>query len=319
MLTFACEMKTEQIPVLDLRDFKLNPSSFSEAIGNAFHDIGFVSITNHGINNSLIDNVYSDVYDFFKLDNEQKKQYERSNGGQRGYTSFGKEHAKGNPNKDLKEFWHTGREIDNTDPLTLSYPQNILVKEVETFNQTTNALYLELENLGNIILEAISLYLKLPQNYFKNHTKNGNSILRAIHYPSIQEEPLNSIRAAAHEDINLITLLLGASAEGLQVLNSNNQWISINNSHDSIVINVGDMLQRLTNNRLKSTTHRVVNPPKDSWHIPRFSIPFFLHPRPEMDLTCLDSCINENNPLAFSSITAGEYLNQRLKEIGLIS
>ncbi len=319
MLTFACEMKTEQIPVLDLRDFKLNPSSFSEAIGNAFHDIGFVSITNHGINNSLIDNVYSDVYDFFNLDNEQKKQYERSNGGQRGYTSFGKEHAKGNPNKDLKEFWHTGREIDNTDPLTLSYPQNILVKEVETFNQTTNALYLELENLGNIILEAISLYLKLPQNYFKNHTKNGNSILRAIHYPSIQEEPLNSIRAAAHEDINLITLLLGASAEGLQVLNSNNQWISINNSHDSIVINVGDMLQRLTNNRLKSTTHRVVNPPKDSWHIPRFSIPFFLHPRPEMDLTCLDSCINENNPLAFSSITAGEYLNQRLKEIGLIS
>jgi isopenicillin N synthase-like dioxygenase len=319
MLTFACEMKTEQIPVLDLREFRSNPSSFSEALGSAFHDIGFVSITNHGISNDLIDKVYLDVVDFFKLNSEQKKQYEQNNGGQRGYTSFGKEHAKGNPNKDLKEFWHTGREIDNSDPLTLSYPPNVLVKEVKTFNQSTNALYLELEKLGDLILEAIALYLNLPQNYFKNFTRNGNSILRAIHYPSIQEEPLNSIRAAEHEDINLITLLLGASAEGLQVLNSENQWISINNSHETIVVNVGDMLQRLTNNMLKSTTHRVVNPPKDSWHIPRFSIPFFLHPRPEMDLTCLESCINEHNPLAFSSITAGEYLNQRLREIGLIS
>lgn len=319
MLTFASEMKIVQIPVLDLRDFKLNPSVFSEALGSAFHEIGFVSISNHGISNTLIENVYRDVIDFFNLETEQKKKYESNNGGQRGYTSFGKEHAKGNPNKDLKEFWHTGRQIDLKDKLTLSYPLNLQVTEVESFNKTTNALYLELENLGNILLEAIALYLKLPQNYFQKFTKNGNSILRAIHYPSIQEEPLHSIRAAAHEDINLITLLLGASAEGLQVLNSQNQWISINNSHDTVVVNVGDMLQRLTNNMLKSTTHRVVNPPKESWGTPRFSIPFFLHPRPEMDLTCLESCINEKNPIAYTSITAGEYLSQRLKEIGLIS
>lgn len=314
-------MQTQGIPSLDLHDFLIGgerKQDFVRKIGAAYCDIGFVAIKNHGISDALLADLYKQVADFFALSSEIKIQYEDGQGGQRGYTSFGKEHAKGNPNKDLKEFWHFGREVLDNDPLKEVYPANKWVAELPAFNKVGMEVYNALDSLGNQILRAIALYLNLDETYFDSKVYNGNSILRPIHYPPITSEPDNSIRAGEHEDINLITLLIGASAEGLEVLNKQNEWVGITKVEEHIVVNVGDMLQRLTNNVLRSTTHRVVNPPRDSWHMPRYSIPFFLHPRPEMDLTCLPSCITDNNPLQYSPITAGKYLEERLREIGLL-
>lgn len=191
------------------------------------------------------------------------------------------------------------------------------VKEVPEFMQLGMELYRQFEEKGNALLEAIAIHLNLPIDYFRSQTKDGVSILRAIHYPPITSEPASAIRAEQHEDINLITLLVGASAGGLQLQNTAGEWQEIVPENDEIVINVGDMLQRLTNNYLKSTTHRVVNPPREEWHKPRLSIPFFLHPRPEMSLNVLDSCVTEDNPQHYDPITAGGYLDERLREIGL--
>jgi isopenicillin N synthase-like dioxygenase len=314
-------MNKQGIPSLDLHDFLKGGESkatFVKQIGSAYSDIGFIAVKNHGISEALLAALYEQVAAFFALPKEIKSQYEDGQGGQRGYTSFGKEHAKGNPNKDLKEFWHFGREVSAEDPLKNVYPENKWVKELPSFNQVGMEVYAALDQLGSQILRAIALYLNLDETYFESKTQNGNSILRPIHYPPITSEPEHSIRAGEHEDINLITLLIGASAEGLQVLNKQNEWVAITQVEEHIVVNVGDMLQRLTNNMLCSTTHRVVNPPRESWHIPRYSIPFFLHPRPEMDLSCLPSCVSENNPLQYAPITAGEYLEERLREIGLL-
>ena len=185
------------------------------------------------------------------------------------------------------------------------------------FNQIGTEVYQRLEKTGRDMLRAISLYLGLDENYFDAKIHNGNSILRPIHYPPITSEPKGAVRSAKHEDINLITLLMGASADGLQVLNKSGEWIGVTALPEQIVVNVGDMLQRLTNNKLKSTTHRVVNPPKEKWETPRYSIPFFLHPRSEVSLTCLESCISNTNPKQYSDMTAGEYLQERIKELGL--
>ena len=237
--------------------------------------------------------------------------------GQRGYTSFGKEHAKQSEVADLKEFYQIGQYVDNDHPLKSEYPDNPSVKEVPEFNKYAKELYKTFERSGSHLLRAIALHLDLPEDYFDDKIKDGNSILRTIHYPPITKEPESAIRAEQHEDINLITLLVGASAGGLQLLNSQGEWLDIVPEDNEIVINVGDMLQRLTNNYLKSTTHRVVNPPREKWHIPRLSIPFFLHPKSEMSLACLDSCVTADNPLHYEPITAGGYLDERLKEIGL--
>ena len=192
-----------------------------------------------------------------------------------------------------------------------------MVTEEANFTRLGDLLYKEFEKSGAHLLKAISIYLNLGDDFFDQKIKNGNSILRAIHYPPITMAPASAIRAEQHEDINLITLLVGASAGGLELLNMDNEWMPITPGENEIVINVGDMLQRLTNNYLKSTTHRVVNPPKEEWHKPRLSIPFFLHPRSSMDLTCLESCVTDERPLNYDPITAGEYLNERLREIGL--
>jgi len=237
--------------------------------------------------------------------------------GQRGYTSFGKEHAKQSQVADLKEFFQIGQYVDGEKANTEEYPDNVSITEVPSFNTHGKDLYKAFETTGGHLLRAIALYLDLDENYFTNKIEDGNSILRTIHYPPITEEPRTAIRAEQHEDINLITLLVGASAGGLQLLNTEGEWLDITPEEDEIVINVGDMLQRLTNNYLKSTTHRVVNPPKEEWHRPRLSIPFFLHPKSEMDLSCLNNCVDEQRPLAYESISAGEYLNERLREIGL--
>ncbi len=315
-------MSTNTIPVVNLQQFVSGNAGqkkdFVAQLGKAYHEVGFVAVENHGIPDSLIAGFYKHVNAFFALPKEAKSKYEIAGlAGQRGYTSFGKEHAKHSNKGDLKEFWQFGQWVDNTDADKPEYPENVKVEELPEFHETGKNLFKAFENCGGELLKAIALFLNLDENYFNDKIYNGNSILRAINYPPITEEPDGAIRSEQHEDINLITLLVGASAEGLQLLNMQGEWKAITAGPGQIVVNVGDMLQRLTNNYLKSTTHRVVNPPREKWHEPRLSIPFFLHPRSEMRLDCLEGCVNENNPVHYEPVSAGEYLDERLIEIGL--
>ncbi len=315
-------MSKRTIPLVDLSKFVQGNAgeraAFVHELGTAFHEIGFVGVINHGVPKQLIEDFYAAAKAFFALPEPIKRKYEVAGlAGQRGYTSFGKEHAKQSQVADLKEFFQIGQEVSDGDLLADEYPPNVQVAEVPDFAALGSRLYKAFEHSGAHLLKAIAIHLDLGEGYFDEKIHNGNSILRAIHYPPITQEPASAIRAEQHEDINLITLLVGASAGGLELLNMDNEWLPIMPEADEIVINVGDMLQRLTNNYLKSTTHRVVNPPRAEWHLPRLSIPFFLHPRSEMDLSCLPSCVTVENPLAYPPITAGEYLSERLREIGL--
>ena len=315
-------MDFKNIPSVDLADFtegnKEMKAAFVKELGKAYEEIGFVAVKNHGLSDALCAELYAQVKGFFTLSKEEKEAYEIEGlAGQRGYVSFGKEHAKNKNEGDLKEFWHFGQTVEDNDPIKEEYPDNVQVNELPKFNAVGREVYQKLESTGREMLRAIALHLNLDENYFDAKIHNGNSILRPIHYPPITHEPKDAVRAAEHEDINLITLLMGASADGLQVLNKSGEWISVTALPDQIVVNVGDMLQRLTNNKLKSTTHRVVNPPREKWGTSRYSIPFFLHPRSEVSLNCLPSCISESNPKNFSDITAGEYLEQRIIELGL--
>lgn len=311
------------IPLVDLDQYisgtsSQDKNSFVKNLGEAFHDVGFVGVINHGVPKQLVDEFYAEAKRFFALPVEIKRKYEIPGlAGQRGYTSFGKEHAKQSKVADLKEFYQIGQKVTDGDTIEKEYPENVYTNETPRFTASGDELYKAFEISGSYLLKAIAEYLDLGSNYFDSDIHNGNSILRAIHYPPIREEPKSAIRAEQHEDINLITLLVGASAGGLQLLNKEGEWLDIIPEDNEIVVNVGDMLQRLTNNYLRSTTHRVVNPTKSNWHKPRLSIPFFLHPRSTMMLTCLNNCINEEQPLAYESISAGDYLNERLKEIGL--
>jgi len=318
-------MSTPQgIPSVDLADFlsddKARQDMFIQQLGNAYEGIGFVAVKNHGISDDLIHRLYSGMQSFFGLPEEVKKKYNIPGiGGQRGYTPFGQEHAKGKTAGDLKEFWHFGQFVEDNDPIKSEYPDNVAVAELPEFLSLGKEAYQSFENTGRHLLRAIARHLGLDEEYFNPHIHNGNSILRPIHYPPILGEiEEGAVRAGEHEDINLITLLVGASADGLQVLNKNNEWVSVTEIQNHIVVNVGDMLQRLTNNKLKSTTHRVINPPKELHGSSRYSVPFFLHPRSDMPLNCLPSCINNQHPKAYDDITAGEYLMERLREIGLI-
>ena len=318
-------MSTPYIPCLDLGTYihgnEAQRKKFSDELGSAFNDSGFVTITNHGVSQELIDKLYANIKGVFGLPVEIKHKYEKPElAGQRGYTSAGKETAKGASTADLKEFWQIGQEVSDGDAIKSEYPNNEVLEEIEGFNSVTREIYQKLEENGKHLLRAIATYLELPINYFDAHVHNGNSILRGIHYFPIEDPdalPDDAVRAGAHEDINLITLLIGASADGLEVLTRNNEWLPIKAHHTDIVVNVGDMLQRLTNNKLKSTTHRVVNPPRELMKTSRFSVPFFLHPRSDMDLTSLPSTIDAEHPKAYSDMTAGEYLDERLREIGL--
>lgn len=310
------------IPVVDLADFLSGDPErkkvFVNQLGRAYEDVGFVAVKNHGIPDELIGDLYKYVQQFFSLPADDKKKYEVPGlAGQRGYTSFGKEHAKGSDAPDLKEFFQFGQTVEDNDPVKIEYPENVMVGEVPAFSPTFRSAYQGFEKSGRALLQAIALYLGLEENYFEPHVHNGNSILRSIHYPPITHEPKSAIRAEQHEDINLITLLVGASADGLQILTKQNEWVGVTSLPEQIVVNVGDMLQRLTNNKLKSTTHRVVNPSRNMWHTSRFSIPFFLHPKSHMSLACLESCIDGEHPKAYPDATAGEYLDERLREIGL--
>lgn len=309
------------IPVVDLAEFSgdaKQKASFVDALGRAYEDVGFVAVKNHGITDEMIDTLYSNTKEFFSLPLDVKKKYEIPGlAGQRGYTSFGKEHAKGSKAADLKEFFQFGQTVVDGDPIASEYPANVTVTEVISFTPTFFKAYRSFEDSGSKLLKAIALYLGLDEKYFDEYVHNGNSILRAIHYPPITSEPRSAIRAEQHEDINLITLLIGASADGLEILSKQDEWVPVTSLPEQIVVNVGDMLQRLTNNRLKSTTHRVVNPPRKLWGTSRFSIPFFLHPKSSMSLACLPGCIDAAHPKQYPDITAGIYLDERLKEIGL--
>lgn len=318
-------MSTPYIPCLDLGTYVNGTDEqrkkFSDDLGRAFNESGFVTITNHGVNQELIDKLYHNIQSVFNLPLDIKHKYEKPElAGQRGYTSAGKETAKGAKIADLKEFWQIGQEVSDGDAIKSEYPDNEVLEEIPEFNAVTREIYERLESNGKQLLRAIASYLELPIDYFDEHVHNGNSILRGIHYFPIEDPdslPPDAVRAGAHEDINLITLLIGASADGLEVLTASGQWLPIKAHHTDIVVNVGDMLQRLTNNKLKSTTHRVVNPPRELMKTSRFSVPFFLHPRSDMDLTSLESTIDEAHPKLYSDMTAGEYLDERLREIGL--
>jgi len=318
-------MSTVNIPRLDLNDYingtAADRKQFSDNIGAAFNQTGFVTITNHGLSKQLIDDLYTQVKALFALPDDIKQKYEIPGlAGQRGYTGKGKETAKGFKTPDLKEFWQIGQTVTDGDPIKDIYPDNVAVGELPSFNVTTQEVYKKLEDAGKHLLQAIAVYLNLPENYFDGKVHNGNSILRTLHYFPITDPdsvPDDAVRAGAHEDINLITLLIGASADGLELLTRESAWFPVKAHGEDLVVNVGDMLQRLTNNKLKSTTHRVVNPPRELMKFSRFSVPFFLHPKSGMDLTSLESCIDTDHPKLYTDITAGEYLDERLREIGL--
>ncbi len=315
----------DEIPSLDLADFTSGDSdkknAFVQALGEAYNNIGFVAIKNHGLTDELTAQLYSTIKQFFDLPDEVKTKYEIPElAGQRGYIGRGKEHAKGRTTGDLKEFYHVGQNVTDGDPIKNEYPDNIWAEELPELENVGLEAYKTLESTGIKMLQAISIYLGLDEHYFDDKVHNGNSILRPIHYFPIENPdkvPADAVRAAEHGDINLITLLMGASADGLQVLRNDGEWIGITALPEQVVVNVGDMLQRLTNNKLKSTIHRVVNPPRELMGNSRYSIPFFMHPRSDMDLTCLENCIDEDHPKLHEDITAGEFLNQRLAEIGL--
>ncbi|AZJ31448.1 isopenicillin N synthase family oxygenase [Tenacibaculum sp. Mcav3-52] len=311
-----------KIPSVNLADFLSDDAErkqkFINEIGDAYENIGFVALKGHFLDDELVDNLYAEIKKFFDLPTDVKEKYEIPGiGGQRGYVSFGKESAKGKKEGDLKEFWHFGQYVDADSKYAKEYPENVEVEELPEFNKVGKEAYQMLEKTAKYVLRSLALHLGLEETYFDNYIKNGNSILRPIHYPPITTEPKGAVRAAAHGDINLITLLMGAQGKGLQVQNHKGEWIDAIAEDDELMINVGDMLSRHSNNKLKSTIHRVTNPPKELWGTSRYSIPFFMHPVSDMKLDVLENCIDENNPKQFEDITAGEFLDERLRELGL--
>ena len=312
-----------KIPSLDLRDFLSEDANrkeeFVQSIGKAFQEIGFCAVKGHLLSDDLVERLYKQIKLFFDLPYEVKAKYEFPQySGQRGYVSFGKESAKGSKHGDLKEYWHFGQYIEEAEKEKYNYFPNIHVEELSEFNEVGREVYSTLEETAKHILRALALYLNIEEDYFDKYIKNGNSILRPIHYPPILEDPKEAVRASAHGDINLITLLMGAHGKGLQVQHSNGDWIDAVASEDELMINIGDMLSRHTNNLLKSTVHRVVNPDRELLKKSRYSIPFFMHPVSEMKLNVLESCISDESPKSFDDITAGDFLNERLVELGLL-
>ncbi len=307
------------IPTLDIRRFDTDRDAFVAELGAAYREWGFAGIRGHGIPQHLIDEAYDVFVQFFALPEDVKKQYHvAGSGGARGYTPFGVETAKGAKHFDLKEFWHVGREIADDSKYREVMPPNLWPVEVPGLHERGYALYQALDALGARVLSALALHIGLPEHYFADKTDSGNSILRPIHYPPITADDIPNVRAGAHEDINLITLLVGASAAGLEVKSKHGEWVPFTSDADTIVVNIGDMLQRLTNHVYPSTTHRVVNPPGEQARKPRYSTPFFLHPNPDFLIDVLPSCVTADNPSRYpEAITAQGYLEERLREIKL--
>jgi len=308
-----------RIPTLDIRRFDTDREAFVAELGAAYREWGFAGINGHGIPQSSIDAVYEAFKAFFALPEETKMKYHvPGSGGARGYTPFGVETAKGSKHFDLKEFWHIGREVPDDFPHRDVMPPNLWPEEVPGFREHGYGLYQALDALGSRVLSALALHIGLPADWFADKTDYGNSILRPIHYPPITADNIPNVRAGAHGDINLITLLVGASAAGLEVRSHEGGWVPFTSDADTIVVNIGDMLERLTNHVYPSTIHRVVNPPGEEARKPRYSVPFFLHPNPDFLIDVLPCCITEENPRRYPEpITAQGFLEERLREIKL--
>jgi isopenicillin N synthase-like dioxygenase len=308
------------VPTLDIRRYDSDRAAFVAELGSAYREFGFCCISGHGIPSALVDGAYAAFQRFFALADEVKRRYHvKGGGGARGYTPFMVETAKDSQYPDLKEFWHIGREISRDSQYAAVMPENLWPEEVPELRELGYGLYQALDQLGSRVLRALALHIDLPEHYFDDKTNFGNSILRPIHYPPITQDEVPNVRAGAHEDINFITLLVGASAEGLQVLTRQGEWLPITTQGDAIVVNIGDMLQRLTNHVYPSTTHRVVNPPGGKAREPRYSVPFFLHPNPDFLIDVLPQCVSTDNPSRYPQpITSHEYLLERLREIRLI-
>jgi len=317
-------MNAPAIPTLDIRRFThpvsdADREAFVAELGAAYREWGFAGIRGHGIPQDLVDGAYQAYKRFFALPEEVKRKYHvPGGGGARGYTPFMVETAKDSRYPDLKEFWHVGREIPRDSKYAADMPPNLWPEEVPEMREYGYGLYTALDALGSQVLSALALHIGLPGDWFADKTDMGNSILRPIHYPPITSPDIPNVRAGAHEDINLITLLVGASAAGLEVLSRKGEWVPFTAAQDTIVVNIGHMLQRYTNHVYPSTTHRVVNPPGEAARQPRYSTPFFLHPNPDFLIDVLPSCITPDKPNRYPEpITAQGYLEERLREIKL--
>ena len=306
---------TAAVPVISM---SLSDDRFAQDFGGSFERFGFAMITDHGIDPALIDDAWTKAKEFFALPEAAKRAYHiAGGGGARGYTPFGTEIAKGAKEVDLKEFWHVGRDLPAGHPLAAQQPNNVWPAEVAGFRETYDRLFAEFDRIGGKLLSGIARYLGLAPDFFDDTVKDGNSVMRLLHYPPV-EGPAKGIRAEAHEDINTITLLLGAEEAGLEILDKDGSWLPVSPPAGAMAVNVGDMLQRLTNNRLPSTTHRVRNPDSGRASVARYSMPFFLHFRSDYPIVTLDNCIDAEHPNLYPTpITADEYLQERLREIGL--
>jgi len=309
-----------KIPSLDIRRFDTDKDAFVAELGAAYREWGFCGISGHGLSPDFLAKSYDVFKQFFALPTDVKLKYHlKGTGGARGYTPFGIETAKDSKYPDLKEFFHIGRELPENSKYADVMAPNVWPDEVVNFHEYGYGLYKALDDLGTRVLQALALHINLPQDFFADKTNHGNSILRPIHYPPITAPDIPNVRAGAHEDINFITLLVGASAAGLEVLSHKGEWVAFTAEADTIVVNIGDMLQRLTNHVYPSTTHRVVNPPGEAARNPRYSVPFFLHPNPDFLIETLPSCITiENSNRYPTPITSHEYLMERLREIKLV-
>ncbi len=313
-------MTIRKVPELSLLSYVNGTAdeqmSFVNDLYRGIKEYGFIILTDHTVADDVIKNGYKAVETFFALDEATKKQYvSPKGGGQRGYTPFGTEHAKDNPHMDLKEFWHVGRQVPADHKFSKFYPDNIWPDEVEGFKENLDTLYKELDKTSQILLEALGKALDVPSDYFEKMIDNGNSILRAIHYPPVGEAPpVGSVRAAAHGDINLITILMGATASGLQLLDRDDTWLDVETKPGQLVVDAGDMMSRITNEVIPATIHRVINPEEST--SARYSMPFFVHPHPEAILECIPSC--EGEGAKFQPISAHDCLMERLKDIGLM-
>jgi len=309
-------MDLAEIPVLSL---DADRADLPARIGESFRTFGFAMIRDHGIDPALIERAWQLTGEFFALPVETKQKYFiPGQGGARGYTPFRTEVAKGASEKDLKEFWHVGRDVPADSPLAASMPPNVWPTEIPGFRETFTQLYAQFDEAGAKVLSAIAIDLGLDARWFDPAIDDGNSVMRLLHYPPVGEGSGGAIRAGAHEDINLITLLLGAQEAGLELLGKDGRWLSIAPPEGAIVVNIGDMLQRLTNHVLPSTTHRVRNPEGERARHARYSMPFFLHLRSDFPFVTLPECVSESNPDRYpETITADDYLQERLREIGL--
>ena len=310
--------KYDRVPELSLSAYTDGDAAsrreFERALYEGFKYFGFIILKDHKVSHDLLQRAYVKSAEFFALPESEKTPFFRTD-GQRGYTPFGREHAKDSKHPDLKEFWHVGREFDEASPLNEIYPPNLWPMKPDNFRDTFLELFDALEEAGMVMLEALAPSLDVPRDYFRKMATDGNSILRLLHYPPVPEgvNP-NAIRAAAHEDINLITILVAANGAGLQLLDRDGKWLPVETDPDNLIVDAGDMLARVCNDVIPATTHRVINPeggPNES----RYSMPFFMHPHSNAVLSCLESCKGEG--AKHEDITADEFLKQRLREIGL--